>query len=380
MFTAEKLENFTSKIENNYNLEDIILNDNNIKIKFVKLGAIFYIKILPIYVKIPCVILKYDTATKIIELSSLLDDDQITKKHICRLNKSGKFYLEIIFYLVKALQEKINDFMPKYFKLTDIAKIDYTKLEHDEKKIHLSTYKLLTEHKTFYEAYGFLPISHSIITTPININTILDKILETRTQILTIPIQELISILNVNDASEDIKIKLQIIYEKIGSYTATDTSLSDFFKLFVKSDEPDKNLLEIANLIYHFVNEKLYNILNLLLADLNITISNEFTYIITDDINMYDNIADLYKKYNITRYDEYSKFLGLSIQKGGINIKKKPSTLKLKGRPTNSSARTIKTLKHKTPSTITNLVLEQQARKYRRIYSEMVGKKNSRVK
>ena len=241
-----------------------------------------------------------------------------------------------------------------------------------KKKIHLSTYKLLTEHKTFYEANGFLQISHSIITTPININTILDKILETRTQILTIPIQELISILNVNDASKDIKIKLQIIYEKIGRYTATDTSLSDFFKLFVKSDEPDKNLLEIANLIYHFVNEKLYNILNLLLADLNITISNEFTYIITDDINMYDNIADLYKKYNITRDDEYSKFLGLSIQKGGINIKKKPSTLKLKGRQTNSSARTIKTLKHKTTSTITNRVLEQQAQKFRGLYSEMV--------
>ena len=380
MFTAERLEEFKSKINNTYNLGDITNLDiknlyiENIIIKFVKLSNTFFIKIFSSFNDTPCVILKYSTDTKIIELSSLLDDDKITEKHLCRKNKTGKFYLEIIFYLVKALQEKLYNFKPKYFKLTDIAKIDYTKIETDDKKkkIYLSTYKLLTENRTFYEAYGFLPISHSIIDTQINIedtNTILEKILQTRTQILTIPIQELVDILDVNNASEDIKNELQKICEMIEGYDNSDSSLSGFFKLFVKSDRPDEKLLGIATLIYHFVNINLYKILNLLLTDLKNTISNQFTYVITDKITWYADISALYKKYNITRYDDYSKFLGLIIQSGGINIKKMPPTLKRKTiRTNNSSSRITKTLKNKTPSKITNLVLELQARKHSKIY------------
>ena len=148
-----------------------------------------------------CVKLEYNNTNDELWLDSLLfkisDDDKCRK---IEGERPGIYYIDLILNLVKILIYKNTLFKPKWFLLSDGATITSSDLNIDYKdeEIELSIIKLLMEGRTFYEGYGFLPIG--LNKNELNYDDF-DIYINSRQQILILPILELLKIIQKLDLS-----------------------------------------------------------------------------------------------------------------------------------------------------------------------------------
>jgi len=312
--------------------------------------------------KTTCVKLLFNKRTLTIELKDLLLG--IDKDDKCRNNTSGSYYIDLVFNLIKVLNNVAPNFKPKYFELTDKSSFDkFKKLPvSKDKPISLSTYKLLTEQRTFYEGYGFIPLlidnkynfkfeydklekflkdRNKILLSPIpELMTIISEILETTNgnhhlyRYLTMPkyVEEGYEIPEPEQIIAEIDQEFLTLYEMVNSTGYNTMNMSEIFTLFVNDNLPE--LTEICNQIYLIV----YYYINIILEFMgNDNYDYTFTYIITNDYSHYTKVDNLYKSNKINRYSEYADFLysgdKIDVKKAINNISSSISKLSL--RPTN---------------------------------------------
>lgn len=284
--------------------------------------------------KTNCVNLFYDKSQKTIELADLLFG--LSKDNKCRDNTSGSYYIDLIFNLVKILYNTAPSFKPVYFELIDKSSFDKFNIipVAKDKPISLSTYKLLTELRTYYEGYGFIPILvDNKFTFKFDYGK-LDKLLQNRNTILLSPISKLELLINeilkstkgkhhlyryftipkYSEEGEDmpepeiindeIATEFKKLYEMVKTTDYNNNSMSEIFIQFVNNPIPE--LTEICNQIYLIV----YYYINIILEFMDNDNNNySFTYIITDDHTHYTKIDDIYRANNIHRYSDYAEFL-----------------------------------------------------------------------
>ena len=268
-----------------------------------------------------CVVITYDTNTNKAHLVSLLNNVPTDDK--CITNSSGTYYLDLIFNVIKMLMTRPQlNFRPNIFELIDVAtkKMFFNR----ETNMPLSAYKLLTEGRTFYEGYGFIPY---FLQIPEDLNiAIFEELINLRKLILEHPLSGLINFLTENQSKKLAKritdAILEIITNTIELGINVDLSLSEIFQqgiLILETwnsselgdTEIDKSKYEsLCSDVMFFIDVNLDNILQ---RKLKLEKLYYYSYIISSDMSYYTKISEIYAKYGIQRYKDYAEYLYYAI-------------------------------------------------------------------
>ena len=262
-----------------------------------------------------CAIFSYNIKNKTIELESILyevaDDDK------CRLNKTGTYYIDLVFQLIKVLQTYQHiDFKPCIIGLSDNATKKTISFSTSPSHNKISIYKLLMDGRTFYEAYGFIPYDYISCSDDIDYVKF-EKLISIRHDFLNLPIFELEKYceklklpIDISDrVYEYIKRIIKQILLLIDINSPEQSSISSVFRNIIRNDKPSDKEKELCLDIYRFV--KLY--LGKILEGIQIIKdAQNFSYVITSHKSHYAKIAAIYAKFGIQRYEDYAAYLQIS--------------------------------------------------------------------
>ena len=278
-----------------------------------------------------CAKLLYIIPEKKLILDSLLFG--VADSSSCRANgKTGSYYVELIISLVRILlnmKMRVNTFI-----VGDAATIisDLIKTE-----VHLSTHKLLTEGRVYYEGYGFLPTLSTIKVVKNAANEdILDSLGEKKTyefmsaeyiNALDIFLGDRIIFLNHNldEVIELISKKELFAVDEntvfcVSIYADYDRVLIELKELYetVVSKYPDWKSSSLQ-MIFFFAKElndtdlleQIYYFMTLRLK--NLTGNDDYQFPISQDISpeQITDILKLYDKYEIHIYKKIIQFLAI---------------------------------------------------------------------
>jgi len=293
-YTAPKRKR--NKVKINYFIED-----GNTIIKINKPNEIM-----------DCVAMSYNPDTRTIKLIGLL---LVGDSSSCR-KLSTIQYLDLIFNIIKVLPDypQLN-FNPCNVNVYDEARKPIFNFMGD---VELSPYKLLTDGRTFYEGYGFLPYNIDDCHTPFNYG-IFETLIGTRFKILNTPISKLADYIgSILENKIIVKETIQNFKKNILDFIAlttddkinTNLTMTELFKYLLSIIDDDimdnEELQSLFEHILDFADEPLHNILTSL--NLNYS-SHNLNYFITTDTTHYEKIEAIYSIYNIKRHIHYTIFL-----------------------------------------------------------------------
>lgn len=316
---------------------DIVYKGHNMQIRSETIINKIKYTILSIYKKnndTPCVYLSYSETENILYLDNLLYMVEKTDK--CRdSGTNGPFYISLIFIIVKAWILHLN---LNVFTVTDNATIanteniiDDTKpYDGDHENLNLTTIKLITEFRSFYEGYGFLPIipgysnyksitgtyykklkffimtRHEILNTPLDLlkynlynntyfadNEMLINHIASNIEFIFSKIDEILHLIRTMDLNEDQPNTLHYLYVKFSKLNHFHSEHEEQCIYNNACNIIKKNIYQIV--CYGFNNFAPYN--------------KSYNYYCNKQASHYEKVSRIYNINGIPRKEIYCMFL-----------------------------------------------------------------------